>query len=322
MSTSSMLNVLLPFRGGVTARTSRGTGTLHPNRALPRMLQSAILTMVHFGLFSVFGLSASVGLAAIDAIDDSGTYEPKVPVGISGRIEQVVIPGGLLEERAIDGSKTPVVLRIEASYPHGSAHRYDLVYYGLEPGTYNLIDFLQYPDGKPFEGDDSIEVVVYPVLPPDVVKPNEIEIHKTGRFGGYRTLAIVAGVFWVIGLVLILTVGRGTAGQKQEQTGPATLADRLRPMIESASQGSATHRELADLERILVAYWRRKLGFDSLPSAQAIGKLREHPDSGPLLMELESWLHRPGGAANCDVETLLAPYRDLAADELESGGIG
>ena len=250
---------------------------------------------------------------------ESETDERKVPVGISGRLEQVVIPGALLEERPIDGSKTPMVLRIEASYPHGSNHRYDLVYYGLEPGKYNLIDYLQYPDGTPFEGDDQLEVVVYPVLPPDVVKPNEIEIHKTGRFGGYRTMAIIAGIGWVVGLVLILTVGRGAKRDDGREVRPTTLADRLRPIIESASRGSATHRELAHLERMLVAYWRRRLGLDSLPSAQAIGQLREHSESGPLLLELESWLHRPGGEADCDVESLLAPYRELPADALEPG---
>lgn len=285
------------------------------------MFLRACCSFFDIGPKSALGAVCLISLGLLSGDLFAQTDERKVPVGISGRLEQVVIPGDLLEERPIDGNKTPIVLRIEASFKHGSDHRYDLVYYGLEPGKYNLIDYLRYPDGKPFTGDQVIEVVVFPVLPADVVKPNAIEIRRTGRFGGYRTTAIIAGIVWVFGLILIVTVGRHRK-PVDAIVGPLSLADRLRPIIESASSGSATHRELADLERILVAYWRHKLNLDSIPSAQAIGKLREHDESGPLLLALESWLHRPDGNAYGDVEALLAPYRDLPADDLGLGEIG
>ena len=41
-----------------------------------------------------------------------------------------------------------MVVRIVAAYPHGDAYRYDLEYYALEPGTFDLRDYLQREDGS------------------------------------------------------------------------------------------------------------------------------------------------------------------------------
>jgi hypothetical protein len=254
-------------------------------------------------------------------LGQSGAYGQldirRVPVGVSGSIEQIVVSGALLEVAPIAGDASPIVLRIKQSYPHGSDYRYDLVYYGLEPGDYNLLGYLQDSDGRPYSGTDSIDVTIESVLTKDVVKPNELQLEHEGKVGGYWFLASILGIFWLIGLVLILVVGRGTKGQGSRQNArPRTVADRLRPMIISATEGSATHRELAELERQLVALWRRKLGLETLPTAVAIVQLREHPRSGPLLRELERWLHSPTGRGETDVEELLKPYLDVPESEL------
>jgi hypothetical protein len=47
--------------------------------------------------------------------------------------------------------------------------------------------------------------------------------------------------------------------------------------------------------------------------AEAIAVMRKHPDAGPLLGQLEAWLHRPGPPDPVDVRALLRPYRDLPA---------
>ena len=70
-------------------------------------------------------------------------------VGISARLEQIVLPGSELKTRPLSDRQRPVVLRIEQTYPHGSDFRYDMVYYGLEPGEYDLRDYLLRVDGSP-----------------------------------------------------------------------------------------------------------------------------------------------------------------------------
>ena len=51
---------------------------------------------------------------------------------------QIVLPGSELEALPIEDRNAPVVLRIVASYPHGTARRYDFEYYGLEAGRFDL----------------------------------------------------------------------------------------------------------------------------------------------------------------------------------------
>ena len=95
---------------------------------------------------------------------------------------------------------------------------------------------------------------------------------------------------WVLGFVLILTVGRGQRVQEALPERRRTLADHLRELIESVGAGTATQAELTNLERGLLGYWRKKLRLENLSSAEVLSRLHEHPDSGPLLKQLEIWL--------------------------------
>src|SRR5262249_48303797 len=67
-------------------------------------------------------------LAAVARAEDKRT----TTVGMPARIDQLVLPGPELEAKPVEG-KAPIVLRVVATYPHGTAFRYDLVYYGLDP---------------------------------------------------------------------------------------------------------------------------------------------------------------------------------------------
>jgi hypothetical protein len=50
--------------------------------------------------------------------------------------------------------------------------------------------------------------------------------------------------------------------------------------------------------------------------------MRNHPEAGPLIRNLEEWLHRPAAETQVvDVASLLRPYQDLAADD-EEGAAG
>src|SRR5690242_7913189 len=77
-----------------------------------------------------------------------GDAVPETRVGIAGRLDQVVIPGSELEVVPHEDRKLPIRLRIVAVYPHGSAFRYDLEYQGLEPGSFNLKDYLRRKDAS------------------------------------------------------------------------------------------------------------------------------------------------------------------------------
>jgi hypothetical protein len=239
-------------------------------------------------------------------------------VGMPARIEALVLPGSELEAVPAD-SKCPIVLRVTATYPHGTEFRYDLEYTGLDPGEYDLKNFLRRKDASSTDDLPPIPVAIRSVLPAGQVKPHAPRAGATPSVGGYRTILIAGGVAWVAGLAALLWVGRKRKREEEAaRPRPKTLAERLRPLVLSALEGKLSRTERAQLELGLVAYWRRKLGYEDRRPEEALALLREHAEAGPLLLSLEDWLHRPIRPEHVDIAALLAPYRDLPADALES----
>jgi hypothetical protein len=243
---------------------------------------------------------------------------------MSARIEELVLPGPELVVAPLD-AQCPVVLRITRVSPHGTAFRYDLEYSGLDPGEYDLRHFLRRKDGTAADQADSnvpaIPVAIRSVLAPERIKPNAPAEGAIPSFGGYRTLLVVGAVAWTIGLLALLFARRQRRRAFEiANAKPRTLAERLRPLVESARAGTLSRADRAALELGLFAYWSRKLGLDGKRPAEALATMREHADAGPLFLSLEDWLHRPDPRAGVDVAALLAPYSNLPADEFETKG--
>jgi hypothetical protein len=236
-----------------------------------------------------------------------------------GRIEGVVLPGSELEAKPLVDRKEKAVLRIARVYPHGTAFRYDLEYTGLEPGTYDLRDYLVRKDRTPLGELPPLQVKVNPVLPPGQILPNKLEIEPGPRVGGYSTLTILLLSFWGVGLIALI-VSFFFPRRKRALTAnsrPVSLAERLRPLVEGAMAGKLSRTELANLERSLMAYWRKRLRLETVEPAEAMDAMRKHTDAGPLLAQLEAWLHQPGPSAPVDVSALLAPYRNLPPQAID-----
>lgn len=240
-------------------------------------------------------------------------------VGMPVRIEQLVLPGTELEPVAVT-DKTLVVIRIDAVYPHGSAFRYDLVCYGLEPGDYDLRKFLRRKDGSSIDDLPAIPFKVETRLAAGQIEPHGLGYASLPWLGGYRLLMVLAAVVWVAGLVWLLYPRRKKAAAVAAAATitPLSLADRLRPLVTDAVAGRLAPAKLAELERALVSYWRRRLDLEALTPVEALSQLRAHPDASPLVTQLETWLHRPAGDRPVDVAALLEPYRNIAPDALGS----
>ncbi len=231
-------------------------------------------------------------------------------------IDQLVLPGPELEVAPIDDLKTPIVVRITEVFAHGSSFRYNLSYYGLEPGEYDLVKYLRRKDGKPAEGVEPIKVTVNSVLPPGQIEPHAVKANVAANPGGYRLLMVVGAMLWSAGLVILLYLTRRKpVATKIDPTRPVTLADRLKPLVEGAVAGTLRPGQHAELERLLIGYWRRKLEIEHDDLTRSFLTLREHPEAGPLLVKLEEWLHKPGGAGAVDIPALLRPYNAIPADD-------
>lgn len=239
-------------------------------------------------------------------------------VGRSVRFEQVVIDGPKLKAKPITQA-TSLVLRIERVYPHGSVFRYDIEAYALEPGDYDLHDYLEPVEGTETNAtqppqDDQLTLRVGSSLGDEYATPNTLQSGRTPWLGGYRWMLILAGLAWLLGLVGLLRWGyKKRADDKIANVATeATTADRLRPLIDAAVAGNLDADQRAILERLLLTHWRERLDLTDADPAEGLATLREHPEAGELLRNLEDWLHRPDPPKQVNVEGLLRPYLNVS----------
>ena len=246
-----------------------------------------------------------------------GVLRAESTVGLPARIADLVLPGSELEVKPLEDRRVPIVLRIVRVSPHGTAFRYELEYYGLEPGAFDLKEYLRRKDRSSAADLPAIPVTIRSVLPPGQVRPHDLESRPSPWLGGYRLFRMALATVWVVGLLALLFLGRRKHAAAQVAARPVTLADHLRPLIEGARAGQLSPAGLAELERTLIAYWTRRLHLQQSKPAEALKVLRGHPEAGPLLGHLEAWLHRPNPSAKVDVAALLEPYQGIPADTLE-----
>ena len=236
-------------------------------------------------------------------------------VGMRAYVEQLVLEGPELVP-APGTTKSPLVVRVIKTWPHGQHLRYDLEWVGFEEGSFDLTKFLVRKDGTSMDQLPAVEVRVLSVLPPGDFEPSDIEPSESRRLDGYSALQALMGALWGAGLLAILFVGR--KWQKKPPPAPPqpTLADRLRPLVEEVAGGHADDARKAELERLLVAFWRVRLGLEDARAVDAIMAIRQHEEAGRLLRQVEAWLHAPEPPRELDIAGLLAPYRDVTADSL------
>lgn len=237
-------------------------------------------------------------------------------VGMEGRIE-VLLPPGL--QAAIATNKSSVLLRVASTRPHGAQVHYDLRYIGRVPGTHDLRWQLIDTNGSVATNLPPLLVEVAGILPK--VHNGWLEdraLPAPSLFGGYRTILATIIVVWALLLfpLVLLRRRRIVAAGPVTPAGP-TLADRLKPLVESAAAGTLSADGKASLERMLINHWQRQLQLEVLTGEGLIHRLRAHDEAGRLLRALEDWLHRPPGSVVVNVDELLAPYRRPAVEPSE-----
>lgn len=236
-------------------------------------------------------------------------------IGIEGSVA-ITLPRADYQPRPLD-DRTELILRIDrvTTLAKGQ-HRYDFFYMGLEPGAYKLADFLIHPDGTRPDELGELRIQVRAMLPED--HDGKLNAYTPRLFpfiGGYRVALIVVAVLWVGGIAAFIVLSR----KKRVVAVPVVVApqpsfaERLRPLVEQAAAGKLSVEGQANLERLLMGYWREKLSLSEPRVAESIAKLKAHAEAGELLRALERWLHRPGGATREEVSSLLQPYRNMPA---------
>jgi hypothetical protein len=259
------------------------------------------------------GLLAIITCAALAKAPAQKTNAPPeaIPIGIEGS-RRVVLPGEKFEAAPV-GDKSKIILRIHDVFPHGTDHRYDLRYFGFVPGEYDLAQYLRNADGTAPTNLPPIPVHISGILPED--HDGMLIDEEAGDFmlsGSYTAWLIGLGGVWLLAAWPLFLLGRKkktSLGQVDGDDSP-DLAERLRPLVEQAANGTLDTDGRARLERMVFSHWRERLDLpEDGDVAELHHQLKVHDEAGPLLHGLEDWLHRPPGTATVDIPALLAPYR-------------
>ena len=255
-------------------------------------------------------------------INQAAAEESKEPksatVGAPMTLSDVVLPGSELVAKPLAGDPAMIV-QITDSIRHGDSWRYTFRFSGLEPGPYDLSEWLIRKDGSPVGELPEVPVQIESLLPAGQVTPNELPTGWLPSLGGYKVVMTVAVVLWSLVLLALLLGGRRKKQHVEVASVPKrSLADMLQERLEAGFKNKVPPEQYAELERMLFSWWRKRLDLESVPADKALARIRNDDQAGPLMVQLEQWMHRPNGTAqDVDLSKLLEPYRDLPVTELE-----
>jgi hypothetical protein len=282
---------------------------------------------------AALAIAATGSLAQTDAPSpqDETSAAPFKPlasttIGIEGKVMYRVEAGGpRLIARPVDRF-ADVNLRIADVTDDGTAKLYDLRFIAQRAGRFDLREALERIDGGPMSALPAAPVAVGARLDPEhdgeLIAMQDVSAKPRT---GYRATMIAVGSVWL--LVPIAYAGWRLAHRKRREVlapppPPPTLADQLAPMVELARTGRLDVEGRATLERLVIAYWRKRLHLQSLSTRAALDAVKADPKAGMLLNAVERWLHAPPSredANNSAAEAmrLLEDYRNASAIQLD-----
>lgn len=257
-----------------------------------------------------------VALMALLVGRDARGQEPEAQttIGIEGR---VVLEHELPQLQVVEARDDAVLLlRLgEVEFLEDGRQRVELLFLARRPGDFDLRQYLTTPSGKPPQGLPSIPIRVTSLLPEDHQGDLESieELEGPGAGGFYRIVKVVL-VLW------LLPMGAWLFWRWRSRPRPEpvvverkpTVAELLRPLADAALRGELDLAGQAKLERLLLGFWRDRLGLGDLSQADALRRMRAHEEAGELLRAVEAWLHRPDGQETVtegELQRLLRRYQ-------------
>lgn len=231
--------------------------------------------------------------------------------GITGRI-RIETDQSIVQGRPDLDLDSPLLVRVAAIEPlENGRTAFDLEFIGMDVGVFDLRDVLVVAGGQSADSLQPIPIEILSKLgedaPTDVYlatsPPNDIPV-------GYWTVLFVLAFAWILVPLIVLArrMHQPTPEEESHEDAP-TVLDRIRPLVEAASQRQLSISEQGQLELLLYAHWQEALGLGD-DRAEAIRSLRIHKDGGRILRAVEEWLHAPDQSKpkDSDIDALLLPY--------------
>ena len=218
------------------------------------------------------------------------TAQDKGNVGMVKRV-QVEFPGELLAAAKVD-EKAAAMVRIISYEKTRNGFSYDLEFIGLEPGKYNLLDYMRTASRL-----DPVKLDPYPV---------EVGTNLNEDFNGelvdfqkdmkalkpwYKKTSYIVFIVWVLLLPVIIFAGRKKKKVEEvEEVKEKTLNEKICELLVSL-EGNSTKELWQKIEGLILKHWYEKKSLQGLPMHEAIMKLKADSEAGPFIVKLEKGLH-------------------------------
>lgn len=260
---------------------------------------------------------ASMSLLISGTQDDPITSTTR---GITGRV-LIESDSGVVRGRPDLDLDSPILVRLAKVEDIGEGRvACELEFIGVDAGVFDLRDVLVFENGVSIDRLDPIPVEIVSNLARDA--PTDLVLVAPPPAlleGGYSAALLTIGIVWVLipVVVIVRRLFRPRPEPELFERGP-TLAEKIAPLIESASQRELSIAEQGRLELLLYAHWQERLNLGS-DRPNAVAQLRRHETAGRLLRAVERWLHEPHATApsRSEIASLLEPYRHIPAGGVE-----
>jgi hypothetical protein len=210
-------------------------------------------------------------------------------VGLTKKLN-VTFPGEKLMAAKVD-DKSRAMVRILTAQKSGDGYKYEMEFIGLEPGEYNLIDYLRTENDEPLTfKKHQIEVGTSLAVGFD---GELLDYQKTSRnlIPWYKKINYAVMAIWALLLPVIILYGRKK--KKADEIvveEEKSINEKIRGLL--SSMGNSSSKELwQKVESLIFQHWCEKKNLQGMPMHEAIIKLKEDDEAGPFILKLEKGIH-------------------------------
>jgi hypothetical protein len=244
--------------------------------------------------------------------------KPRVTIGMEGRYP-VTLPGDRLEAVPYTHGDA-LAVRIASTAETQEGTRYDIRYMAYGPGRHDIARYLIDQRGKQPANLPEMVVSIDALLADDesgeLFDSPESPVDLNSNY--YWMMRLLWGL-WAVLLIPLLLYGRRPRVAAARQPPPPSVPQRLRALLETAQRQSLDAAQQADLERLLLRYWSKRLDVPAGDLVDTLERLRQHPTAGPQVQRVERWLHARDAAANGSVARDLLRELGWSAEDSRGG---
>ena len=261
------------------------------NRTARSFLQPAIGLLAACALLAALGLALSGYWKRQPPAVATNAYD--VPLGVE---EAVIVryAGPRLVARPYRRGAS-VNVRIANEDTSGDTRVYDVRYVVSVPGEFNIIDYLAAADGSALERLPAFRVRGQTALTKDIeTRIREIEIVPIRIGHWYYETLVALGGFWLLWLAGLIWIGRPRRVAPPPPAPPLpSLAEQIAAYLAALGRQELSVDDKARLERMLLLYWRERLGMADDRMAAACRRIAHDDRSAAAYRAIVGWLHDP-----------------------------